>query len=107
MYIYPFALNDPSGSVKTVAALQLAEVMCAKREKQLGRLKVMIQTKEIAGVCYHQLSSFDPRHVIGCYSGTIHLGQLVIGCYVKVPQWDTCDDSSADNEASAQIVTEI
>ena len=92
MYIYPFALNDPSGSGKTVAALQLAEVMCAKREKLLGRMKDMIQTKEIAGVCDRRLSSFDPRHVIGCY--------------VKVPQWDTCDDSSADYEASAQIVTE-
>ena len=26
MYTYPFALNDPSGSGKTVAALQPAEV---------------------------------------------------------------------------------
>ena len=86
---YPFVLNGTSGSGKTVAALQLAEAMCAKREEQFGCLKEQLQKKPMEGVCDRQLSSFDPRHVIGCY--------------VKVPQWGTRDVSYADYDASGSI----
>ena len=63
---YPFIINGPSGSGKSVAALQLAEMMCGKREKQRGLL-VAEATKAKKSVCPKALSAFDPRHVIGCY----------------------------------------